>query len=299
MGTWTDRWTKIDGIETHSIESVPPQGWDATEPRETIVLIHGGGVASCAELNYGEVMRYLGRTHRVIAPDVVGFGATRGRAPEDFSETSQGDFVVRFVESLGERVHIGGNSAGGWLAMYAALAVPERIASLTIINSGSVTVAERSDDDESRYDPTWAVPKAPPTLDDVRRQLQSFYVDQRLVTEERVRRTHEITLRNHDFARERQQAQGWTSADRNRRLMLRGKHISEYVDELRMPVLLTWSRENRAGSPEAALAFFNRIERGEMTVFTAAGHHVQTEHAERWSNVVASFLLANATETGG
>lgn len=299
MATWTDRWTTIDGVETHYIESLPPTGTDAAGSRDTIVLIHGGGAASCAELNYGEVMRHLGRTHRVIAPDVVGFGETRGRNPEDFSETAQGDFVVRFIESLGDRVHIGGNSAGGWLAMYTALAIPERIASLTIINSGSVTVPERSDDDDSRYDPTWAVPAAAPSLDDVRRQLQAFYVDQRLVTEERVRRTHEITVRNHDFARERQRAQGWTSADRNRRLMLRGQHISAYVDELRMPVLLTWSRENRAGSPEAALSFFNRLERGEMTVFIAAGHHVQTEHAERWSSVVASFLLANAIETSG
>lgn len=299
MATWTDRWTTIDGVETHYIESLPPAGVDDARPLETIVLIHGGGVASCGELNYGEVMRHLGRTHRVIAPDVVGFGETRGRAPGDFSETAQGDFVVRFVESLGERVHIGGNSAGGWLAMYTALAIPERIVSLTIINSGSVTVAERSDDDDSRYDPTWAVPSTPPTLDDVRRQLQAFYVDQRLVTEERVRRTHEITVRNHDFARERQRAQGWSSADRNRRLMLRGQHISAYVAELRMPVLLTWSRENRAGSPEAALTFFNRLERGEMTVFIAAGHHVQTEHAERWSSVVGSFLLANAIGSDG
>jgi pimeloyl-ACP methyl ester carboxylesterase len=293
MRKWNDRRATIDGVETHYIESMPPQRDDSTAPLETLVLIHGGGVASCAELNYGEVMPYLGHRHRVIAPDVVGFGATPGRVPDDFSEVAQGDFVVRFVESLGTRVHIGGNSAGGWLAMYVALARPDLVASLTIINSGSVTVAERSDDDESRYDPAWAVPEGPPTLEEVRRQLQTFYVDQRLVTEERVRRTHEITLRNHAFARQRQGAQGRTSVDRNRRLLLRGKHISAYVGELNMPVLLTWSRENRAGSPEAALSFFNRLERGEMTVFIAAGHHVQTEHAERWSNVVASFLGAN------
>jgi len=299
MRTWTDRRVTIDGVETHYIESLPPAADGSDEALETVVLIHGGGVASCAELNYGQVMPYLGRSHRVIAPDVVGFGETTGRAPDDFDEVAQGDFVVRFVESLGTRVHIGGNSAGGWLAMYAALTIPDRIASLTIINSGSVTVAERSDDDDSRYDPTWAVPTSPPTLDDVRRQLRAFYVDQRLVTDERVRRTHEITLRNHAFARQRQQAQGWSSADRNRRLMLRGKHISAYVDELTMPVLMTWSRENRAGSPEAALAFFNRLARGEMTVFIAAGHHVQTEHAKRWSDVVAGFLRANPIGANG
>ena len=99
-------------------------------------------------------------------------------------------------------------------------------------------------------------------------------------------------MRNHEFARARRAAIGSTPAEWNQNLMYRGEHISEHACELKMPVLLTWSRENRGASPTDALAFYGRLSDGEMHVFANAGHHVMTEHPERWSSVVAEFLLS-------
>jgi pimeloyl-ACP methyl ester carboxylesterase len=135
-------------------------------------------------------------------------------------------------------------------------------------------------------------PDTCPSEEDVRKELLAFYFDRRLATSARVKRTHEYTVRNHEFARARRRAIGSTPEEWNQNLVYRGKHISEYAGELRMPVLLTWSRENRGASPADALAFYGRISDVEMHVFANAGHHVMTEHPERWSSVVTDFLLS-------
>ncbi|MEX2356031.1 MAG: alpha/beta hydrolase [Thermaerobacterales bacterium] len=279
--SWQSRTVEIDGVETHYIEA--GQG-------ETVVLVHGGGVSSSAELNYGEAMESLSRNFHVIAPDMPGYGRTPGRAPQDYLPPDQSEFLIKFIRALGRKVHLGGNSAAGYLIQYVGHEAPELVSSLILINSGSGVIVERRDDDGDGYDVRWAVPEKPPTREEVKEGLLAFYQNRDLVTDERVELTYELSHKNFEFATKREATIGHTSADRNRRLQYRGKHISEWADELTMPVLLTWSRENRACMPEQAFPMFNRLTRGEMHVLIDAGHHMQTEHPERWSAVVADFI---------
>src|SRR4029077_2103224 len=147
----------------------------------------------------------------------------------------------------------------------------------------------------------FALPLEPdecPTAEEIRTDLLAFYFNKQLVTRERVARTHEYTVRNHDFARARLGVIGSTPAEWNENLMYRGRHISEYAPDLKRPVILTWSRENRGASPADALAFYNRIADAEMHVFAGAGHHVMTEHPDRWSAVVTDFLLSPRPASG-
>ncbi|MCY4355150.1 MAG: alpha/beta hydrolase [Truepera sp.] len=288
-GAWRERYVDIDGVRTHYLEA--GEG-------ETILLIHGGGVWSCAELNYGPVFPCLSDHFRVVAVDVPGFGLTDGRAPQHFSETARGDFLVRFLRSLGTKVHLGGNSVGGWLALYLALEVPELVQSLHLINSGSVVVSDRRDDDETRYDPRWAVPATRPTAAWVRRELREFYLNSAVITDERVELTLAMASRNYDFAVARQLATGTTSEERNRYLWYRGRPISEHVGTLAMPVLVSWSRENRGASVAQALPTFDRLAAAEMHVWVGAGHHVQVEYPESWSAVVRTFIETRAGPGG-
>lgn len=281
-GEWEHKNININGVKTHYLA--------AGHGEETILLIHGGMVWSCAELEYGPILNLLGRSMRVIAVDIPGFGLTPGRGLEDYMESGQGEFLIGFLHTLDAIVHIGGNSAGGWLSTYIALEAPDLLKSLTIINSGSTVVAERRDDTEDRYDPRWAVPGSSPSEEDVQKELIAFYHRKHIVTDERIRKTREYAVRNYDFAVKRQMAQGLTSQDRNKRLQYKGRHISTFANILQVPVLLTWSRENRGAKPEQALPFFNGLEDAEMHIFVEAGHHVHLEHPERWSDVVTSFI---------
>ena len=274
---WKEGYLDVDSIRAHYLEA---------GDGETLVLVHGGLVWCCAELTYGSVIGPLSRKMHVVAVDTVGHGLSDARGFEAWRAASQGDFLIRFLQTLGTAVHLAGNSHGGWLVQYIAHEAPELVRRVVIINSLNGTSFIPLD---------YRLPLEPdtcPSEEDVRKELLAFYFDRHLVTSARVKRTHEYTVRNHEFARARRRAIGSTPEEWNQNLVYRGKHISEYAGELRMPVLLTWSRENRGASPADALAFYGRISDVEMHVFANAGHHVMTEHPERWSSVVTDFLLS-------
>ena len=272
---WQDRDVDVDGIRTHYLEA---------GKGDTLVLIHGGLVWCCAELTYGAVIEPLSRRFRVVAVDIVGFGLTSGRGPQDFSASAQGDFLVRFLRALGTPAHLAGNSHGGWLIQYIAHEAPELVRRLVIINSLNGTSPVPADyplpRDTDKY----------PTIESKRQYLREFYFNTQLVTNARVERTLEIAVKNFGFAKTRRAVLGQTPAEWNRNLLYKGRHISELAGRLAMPVLLTWSRENTGASPADAAVFAQRLADVELHVLANARHHVQTEHPERWTEVVTSFL---------
>ncbi len=272
---WQDHNLDIDGIQTHYLEA--GQG-------ETLLLIHGGLVWCCAELTYGAVIEPLSRHFRVVAVDVVGFGHTPGRGPQDFAASAQGDFLVRFLRRLGTPAHLAGNSHGGWLIQYMAHEAPEMVRRLVIINSLNGTSPVPADYPLPRDTDT------SPNVEGVRTYLLDFYLDKHVVTGERVRRTYDMSVKNFDFAKTRRMTLGQTPSEWNRNLLYKGAHISEHAGRLKTPVLLTWSRENTGASPSDAAVFSNRLADFELHVFANARHHVQTEHPQRWADVVTSFL---------
>lgn len=274
---WRDRYVDVDGVRAHYLEA--GEG-------ETVVLVHGALVWCCAELTYGAVIEPLSRRFHVVAVDVVGYGLTAGRGPQDYSAQAQGDFLVRFLHTLGEPAHLAGNSHGGWLVQYMAHEAPELVRRLVIINSLNGTSLIPAD---------YPIPRdveALPTEERVRADLRTFYLNKDLVTDARVQRTLDISVGCFEFARARRPAIGQAPADWNRNLEYKGAHISEYAGDLPVPVLLTWSRENRGASPEDALVFYDRLRDAELHVFANAGHHVHTEHPERWTEILTAFLLS-------
>jgi len=106
---------------------------------EPLVLVHGFGGDKD---NFSFIAPFLTRSYRVIAPDVPGFGA----ASRDFAVRYRiGDQVRRLhelVERLGlGRVHLGGNSMGGFIAAEYAATYPEEVASLWLLDPAGTEVA--------------------------------------------------------------------------------------------------------------------------------------------------------------
>lgn len=280
--TWNDRYVQVDGVETHYIEA------GSGEP---VVLVHGGGMASCGAVNYGDVMGPMSEHYRVIAPDLVGFGETTGRGPEDYPAEAQGDFLIEFIKTLDEPVHIGGNSHGGWLVQYVAHEAPELVRRLIIINSlnGCMPIPSAPEGYQYIYHEEGHAHQEPAEKD-TREDLVEFYFNTDLVTDERIERYETMSKLNYEFSKSRAAAVNSTIEDANENLSYEGSHISAHADELEMPVLLTWSRENRGATPEDAMPLFNRIDDVEMHIFSGAKHHVQAEHPEAWTEMVHQFL---------
>lgn len=80
----------------------------------------------------------LSARHRVVAPDVIGFGRTRcpGRMP---SIAELADVLAGWMEEAGiGRAHVVGHSMGGQLAVHLAARHPERVERLVLVDSAGI-----------------------------------------------------------------------------------------------------------------------------------------------------------------
>jgi pimeloyl-ACP methyl ester carboxylesterase len=81
------------------------------------------------------VIPRLAGSHRLIAPDLRGFGAS-GAPGRGYDGVTFGADALALLDALElERVHLIGHDWGGFAAFAAAIAAPERIASMVVLNT--------------------------------------------------------------------------------------------------------------------------------------------------------------------
>jgi pimeloyl-ACP methyl ester carboxylesterase len=100
-----------------------------------VVLVHG--ITSSAD-TWADAMRGLARGHTVIAPDLLGHGAS-AKPRGDYSLGAYASGVRDLLAALGhDRVTIVGHSLGGGVAMQFAYQFPERTQRLVLVSSGGL-----------------------------------------------------------------------------------------------------------------------------------------------------------------
>jgi pimeloyl-ACP methyl ester carboxylesterase len=100
-----------------------------------LVLLHG--IASTAD-TWSPVVDALAARHTVIAPDLLGHGAS-AKPRGDYSLGAYASGVRDLVAALGfDRATVVGHSLGGGIAMQFAYQFPERVERLVLISSGGL-----------------------------------------------------------------------------------------------------------------------------------------------------------------
>jgi pimeloyl-ACP methyl ester carboxylesterase len=93
------------------------------------VLLHGLGATNASML---PTLVDLARDHRVIAPDLPGFGDS-GKPAVEYGPTFFAQWLDAFLDAVGvDRAVLVGNSMGGRIAIEASLVVPERVERLVL-----------------------------------------------------------------------------------------------------------------------------------------------------------------------
>jgi pimeloyl-ACP methyl ester carboxylesterase len=110
----------------------------------TALLIHSGGFTSRQWRKLGE---RLAPHHRVLAPDLIGYGAEPWPNGQPFHFRDDVAFLARMLD---EPAHIVGHSYGGLLALQVALAVPDRVRSLTLYEPVAFGVLDDVADRDAR-----------------------------------------------------------------------------------------------------------------------------------------------------
>lgn len=110
---------------------------------EPLLLLHGFGANKD---HFVRVARYLTPRFRVIVPDHIGFGESSKPPQADYAPKAQAERLRRLMRSLGvTRLHVGGSSMGGQIALTYAALYPKEVESLWLLNAAGVWSAPPSE----------------------------------------------------------------------------------------------------------------------------------------------------------
>ncbi|MFC1975597.1 alpha/beta fold hydrolase [Chloroflexota bacterium] len=124
-----------DGLDIHYIASEP----ESADEGPTFVLLHGSLFNA---FTWNEVMDFFSEQGQVVAYDQIPYGLSEKLVAGDWAErnpyTSEAaiDQLFLLLDALGvDKVVLVGNSYGGTLAVQAALAQPERVEALILVDA--------------------------------------------------------------------------------------------------------------------------------------------------------------------
>lgn len=226
--------------------------------------------------------------YRVVSIDLPGHGLTR--APEDYEASIAAfrDVVAEFVQSQNlERFALGGSSMGGNVAWEYALAHPDQVEALILVDASGwqETRAEFANDP-----PVFQLLRNPvlgPLMRDldstrlVRQGLEASFGDPALVDDAMVSRYA-------DMAR----APGHRDILLQMTLGFRSRDFAtaERLAPLRMPVLILSGDQDRIVPVDHARQFNEAIAGSQLVLFEGIGHIPQEEAADDSAMAVHEFL---------
>jgi pimeloyl-ACP methyl ester carboxylesterase len=253
-----------------------------------IVLLHGTSASLHTWEGWTAV---LGRTRRVIAFDLPGFGLTGPFVGSYARDDYRGDAYARFVLDVMDalklpRVVIGGNSLGGEVAWRAVSLAPQRFERLILVDASGYELAPDAVPLGFRIAALPLLGRIgehllPRTL--IAQSVLAVYGDPTKVTDSVVDRYFELTLR-----------------EGNRRalgLRLQQLEPGAHVDRLKalnLPTLVLWGGRDRLVPPGTAQRFAADIRGAKVVVFDGLGHVPQEEDPARTVQPVLEFLSAPA-----
>lgn len=245
---------------------------------EPVLLIHGSGPGVTAWANWRLVLPELSSKHRVIAPDVVGFGYSNCQDGATPTIETWVQHIESLLDWLGlKRVSIVGNSFGGALALWFAVKHPERVERIVLMGSVGAPFELTPG-----LDAVWGYE---PSVESMEALLRVFVHDRSLLPPGLAELRFKASTR--PGAQERWQ--NLFPAPRQR--WIEALRLSD--DELagiRVPVLVVHGRDDEVVPVATSLHFMQTIDNATLHVWPHTGHWVQIERAVEFSALVLRFL---------
>lgn len=251
-GRLSNRSVVVDGTRWPYLEGGPADG-------ETIVMVHGfGGDKN----NWPLYARHFTKHYRVIAPDLPGFGENVRNPDWDYGMKAQAERLNRFLDELGVgKFHIAGNSMGGFIALHYALAYPERLKSMTLIDNAGVSSRNKSElelaIDEKR---NLLVAKTFEEFD----SILDFVMHKRIPSPRFLMKAmYEVQKRNFDFLDKIYWGLAHEATDET---------VDDRLAEVAMPTLVIWGRHDRVLDVSCTEAMADAIPDNKVVIFEDVGH---------------------------
>lgn len=256
------------GVKTHYLEA---------GTGEPVVLLHGSGPGVTAESNWSKTILALAERYRVIAPEMVGFGAT-DRSPElHYRMSTWVDHVVAFLDALKlPSVNIVGNSLGGMVGIFTALGHSHRVRRMVLMGTPGIGLR--------MTDGLKALRAYEPSLENMRDLLRThFAYDPAVATDDLVRRRYEASADPAEQENYRAIHRGQTAPD-NPSL------DEDVVRRIDVPTLLVHGRDDRVLSADISWNMVRLLPRADLHVFHRCGHWAQLERTTEFNRLVSDFF---------
>jgi proline iminopeptidase len=250
---------------------------------ETIIAVHGG--PGTDHLLFRPELDRLGAFARVVYFDLPGHG--RSPDPPDFRlETVAKSLEEVRTKAGAERVSLLGSSYGGFVALAYALAHPERVARLILVDtSASSSFRERSIENARKrasremleaFERLWndALTSDDEFRDNWRTLFPLYFA-------------HATPARIDAYAART----SYNLATRRKILpTLVGYNLRRRLSELTMPALVVAGAHDWITPSEEARELATGLPNAQLVIFEACGHYPFLEEPERFAAVVEAFL---------
>ncbi|MDP8016852.1 alpha/beta fold hydrolase [Prescottella equi] len=276
-------WNELAGIDfavkTVDAAGIPTRSLQAGSGDEAVVFLHGtsGHLEAFARNIAVHAAHY--ECHAI---DMLGHGYT-GKPDYAYEIPRYVEHLVNYLDTVGlDKVHLVGESLGGWVAAHLASEQPERVLSLQLLAAGG-TVANPEIMERIRTSTTKAVQS-----DDVeltRARLRLLMHDPVDATEELVEARHRI-YHQPDFVANIHNLLSLQDMETRQRNLLRPDRLAR----IQAPTLVVWGHENPFGDVPEAKKMAEDIPGAQLQLYPECGHWPQHEQAALYNPLSLEFL---------
>ncbi len=230
-----------------------------------LLYLHGAGGAG----RWMPFMEALSQKFDVLVPEHPGFGESETPAWLD----NVGDlayFYLDFLEALGlDRVHLIGNSLGGWIAAELAVRDQHCLRTLTLVSPGGIHVQ--------------GVPTGDIFLWSQLELTRNLYYDVKLA--ESLLSAPVSEKEQDTFLRNR-----LTVAKLAWQPRLYNPHLAKWLHRIHLPTLIVWGDSDKVIPPACGSAFRDLIPGARLEILPRCGHLPHVEKASEFVSLATSFL---------
>lgn len=249
-----------------------------------IVLLHGN---SASLHTWAPLVERLGAKYRIITYTHPGHGLTGPHPRDDYSFTGMADALDLVANELAlDSFVLGGNSMGGWVAWRYALANPEKVDALLLLDASGMPLREGE--------------TAPPLNLGFRLQQNAFgrFLLQQFTPRNIVKKSLLDTVSVNAIVDEAMVDRYWEllrlpgnrKAAAHRALADREPHMAQDVGTITAPALVIWGAEDQLIYATAAETFDERLPNAEVVIYDGVGHLPMEEAPDRTAEDIDRFL---------
>jgi pimeloyl-ACP methyl ester carboxylesterase len=246
-----------------------------------LVLIHG---TSSSLHTWDSIVPALVGKKRIIRLDLPAFGLTGPHPQRDYSINFYNQFIDAFLNAIGVQQYIiAGNSLGGSIAWNQALAYPNKVKQLVLINSGGYPKKNEKGNIGFKLAST-------PVVGDVllkftprgiiRKSVEDVYSDKAKVNEVLVQRYFDLLLRE---------------GNRNATLDIFKQRIifgsSERIKNIKTPTLIIWGEDDQLIDVSNAYLFEKDIQNSQLVIIPKTGHVPMEENSSAFLTAINQFIF--------